>query len=96
LAGQSDDGFFALGPGGELTFSQALFPFTHRSVAGLEADHSPGQFNQRSAQARVTVFGHAALHSSVATAVFAGTEPGVTGDLPAIVKAVPVADLPIE
>ena len=42
LAGQSDDGFLACGPGGQCAFSQALIPFAYGAVVGLESDHSPG------------------------------------------------------
>ena len=42
------------------------------------------------------MFGHAALQPFLSTGVFARTEPGVTGDLPTISKAMPVADLPVD
>lgn len=38
------------------------------------------------------MFGHAAGGAFATAAVFAGTEAGVTADLPAVFKPVPVAD----
>ena len=96
LAGQSDDGFFARCAGGELPFAQSPFPFAHRAVVGLETDQSPGQFHQGCSESGIAVFGDAALQSFLPATVFAGTKPGIAGDLPPIVKAMPVADLPID
>jgi len=42
------------------------------------------------------MLGHATLRPGATTTVFAGTEPSVTGDLAAIVKPAPVADLPVD
>src|SRR6516162_2239874 len=48
-------------------------------------------------RARATMaFLRAAPVASVTAGVFAGAEPGVAGDLASIVKAVPVANLPID
>src|SRR5882724_2488078 len=102
LASYSHDGFFARRSGGNRTsavrtaFGQDLPPFAYWFVIGLEADQSPSQLHQGSAQARVAMLGHAALQPRITTGVFAGAKTGVAGYLTAIVKAVPIADLSID
>jgi hypothetical protein len=73
LACHSHDRFFPCGTCGQCTLGQDLPPFDDWLVVRLEADQSPSQLHQGSAQARVAVFGHAALQPSIATGVFART-----------------------
>ena len=69
---------------------------TIRLVVRLEADQSPGQFHQGSAQTRIAVFGHAALQPRIAATVFAWAKTGVAGNLTTIVKPMPITNLPID
>src|SRR6267143_3622576 len=102
LACHSHNSFFAGSSGGNrasavrTAFGQDLPPFDDRLVVGLEADQSPGQLHQGSAQARVTVFGHAALQPGIATRVLARAKTGVAGNLTTIIEPAPIADLPID
>src|SRR5438067_13934260 len=96
LAGHGHDGFLARRPSGEGTFSKDRSPFYNRFVIGLEADQTPGEFHQRSAQARIAMFGHATLQAAVAATVFAGAKPSVAGNLAPITKAAPIANLSID
>ena len=96
LTGHRHDGFFAGRSGDQCAFGQDLPPFAHRLVIGLEADQSPSQLHQGSAHAWVAMLGHAALQPRIATGVFARTKTGVAGYLTPIIKAVPIANLPID
>src|SRR5205823_4090522 len=89
-------GFLARGACGEGSFSEDLSPFYNRFVIGLEADQTPGQFHQRSAQARIAMFGDATLQARVAATVLSGAEPGITANLASITKAPPIANLSID
>ena len=62
--------------------------FFYRSIVWLEADQALGCFDQRRSQARIAMFGHAALYAGIAATVF----PGVTANSPSIAEALPVAD----
>ena len=84
LAGDGDNGFLARGSGGPCAFGQDEEALFDRSVVGLEADQSPGQFDERGAQPRVAVLGHGARHPLAAAGVFAGAEAGVAADLPPV------------
>ncbi len=95
LARDRHDRFLSGRASGKGAFGQDLAPFYDRFVGGLEADQTPGSLDQRGSQARVAMFGHAALHPSVATGVFSGAEAGVAGGLPPVLKPVPVAHLAV-
>src|SRR5882762_8188310 len=102
LACHRHNSFFAGSSGGNrasalrTAFGKDLPPFDDRLVIRLEADQSPGQFHQGSAQAWVTVFGHAALQPGIATRVLARAKTGVAGNLTTIIEPAPIADLPID
>src|SRR4029453_9734893 len=81
-AGDCHNCFFARGFGGQRSFGQSLPPFAHGFVIGLETHQTPGGLHQRRAQARITVLGHAALHSGVATAHPPRTQPRITTHWP--------------
>ena len=88
--------FLRAAPVASAPLARILPPFHDRLVMGLEADQSPSQLHQGSSQARITVFGHAALQPRIAAAVFARAQAGVAANLTTIVKAVPVADLSLD
>ena len=77
---------------GQLPWPALLWPtgvsIFNRSIVWLEADQAPGCFDQRRSQARIAMFGHAALYAGIAATVF----PGVTANSPSIAEALPVAD----
>ena len=90
LAGDGDDGFLARGAGGSRSFGEDGEPLVNRWIGGLEANQSPGQFDQCGAQPRVPVLGDRTWHAFGATGVFARTESGVAADLAAVAEAVPL------
>jgi hypothetical protein len=71
-------------------------PFFNRSIVWLEANQTPGCFDQGGSESGVAMFGHAALHPGIAATVFPRTQTGVTTNAPSIAEAMPVADLPID
>src|ERR1039458_9978644 len=71
-------------------------PASHRPVVGLEADQTPGRFDQRVTQARVAVFGHRTEPARASAGMFAGTQARVAGDLTTVGKTRPIADFPVD
>src|SRR5262245_28548586 len=92
LAGDRDDGFLACGAGGLCAFGEDEESFADGRIGGLEADQSPGEFDERGAQAWIAVLGDGAWDPFGAAGVFARAEAGVAADLAAVAEAAPVAD----
>lgn len=93
LPGESHgDPFFA----GTSLLAELPSDFFQAYPFGLELDEPPDGFNQEFSQPWVAVFVDGALPAFAAAAVFAWAKSRVAGDLPAVAKSVPVADLPAD
>src|SRR5205085_5248021 len=68
----------------------------NRSIVWLEANQTPGCFDQGGSKSGITVFGHAALQPGIAATVFPRTQTGITTDAASITEAMPVTDLLID
>ena len=84
--------FLRAAPVASASLANRCLHFFYRSIVWLEADQAPGCFDQRRSQARIAMFGHAALYAGIAATVFPGTQTGVTANSPSIAEAMPVAD----
>src|SRR6266511_2266125 len=96
LAGDCDDRFLALRPGGPRAFGQQRQTLFDRRILGLEAHHPPGALDQGSPQSGIAALGHTAWNSFAAAGVFSRAEPGVAADRAPVTKAIPVTDLAAE
>ena len=56
----------------------------------------PARFDEDMAHAWIAVLGDGATLAPFARRVFAGHQPGIAGDLPAVLEPTPVADLAVE
>lgn len=96
LAGNCHDGLLACGASSLSPLGEDGQSFAHGRVSGLEADQSPGEFDQAGADPGIAVLGDAALDPLASGAVLSRAEAGVTGNLPTVLEAGPVADFPAE
>ena len=96
LAGNCHDGLLACGASGPRPLGEDGQSLTHGRVIGLESDQSPGEFDEARADSGIAMLGYAPLDPLASGTVLSGAEAGVTGDLPAVLEAGPVADFPTE
>ena len=76
LSGDSDDGFLSRRAGGPRAGREEGEAFVDGWILRLEADHPPGQFDERTAQARVAMLGDGTGQAFGAAGVFAWAETG--------------------
>src|ERR1700732_3184436 len=93
MSRHGDDGFLSLRSSGAGPFGQEVEPFFDWRILGLETHHAPGAFDQGSAQALVTPFGHTARDAFGSTAMFSRTQTGVRTDRAPIREALPGTNL---
>src|ERR1700758_5032390 len=96
MSRHGDDGFFSLRSRGAGPFGQEVEPFFDRRILGLETHQTPGAFDQGSAQALVTPFGHTARDAFGSTAMFSRTQTGVRTDRAPVREALPGTNLACE
>src|SRR5512133_3510753 len=73
-----------------------MSPFFNRSIVWLEANQTPGCFDQGGSESGVAVFGHATLQPGIAATVFPRAQTGVAANAASITEAMPVAHLPVD
>src|SRR5260370_32008404 len=78
------------------SFADRTAQFLDRRIVRLPARHPPDHLDEGVTHHRVTAPVNVALPPPTIAVVDAGAQPGVTGNLTTILKAVPTADLQFE
>ena len=90
LTSYGDNG---LRPGSLGSFCEDSESLLHRVISGLIAHQAPRQLDQSGPEPAISMLCDGTGYPFGPRAIFPRTKSGVTGDLPAVVEAPPIADL---